>query len=186
MRPLREIVTAFVDRTYLPVNERVPRTWAKADVPPITFAWPENDTSFESAPAAHAFAPCVEIRIEPDRPLSVALPLNATHVELVSVPCPEPVSVLGPMGLPRPARVAVPEAVVPLTAPTPVPAYEAAKRCVLAVHPAGERKHVPTIERIVAHATRAPGTPRTLTTRIYRSLGTSSEDVGLNRNGRQP
>ena len=169
MRPLREIVTALVDRTYLPVNERVPPAWAKADVPPITFAWPENDTSLESAPAAHAFAPCVEIRIEPDRPLSVALPLNTTHVAPVTVPCPEPVSVLGPMGLPRPARVAVPEAVVPLTEPAPVPAYEAEKRCVLAVHPAGERKHVPTIARVVAHATRAPRMPRTLTTRIYRS-----------------
>jgi hypothetical protein len=54
-------------------------------------------------------------------PVRTALPLKTTQVRLTKTPLAEPVRVPGPMVLPRPVRVALPEAVVPLACPEPWP-----------------------------------------------------------------
>jgi hypothetical protein len=78
---------------------------------------PENAILFPEV--LHARAWRAASLIEPRLPLSTALPLNTMQVRLTKTPCPEPVSVPDPMNLPRPAIVALPEALVPLTCPEP-------------------------------------------------------------------
>jgi hypothetical protein len=90
-------------------------------LPPVICALPENGTSFASVLPAHARARRVANLIDPGLPLSTAVPLKTTHVRLTKAPLAEPVSVPGPMMLPRPINVALPEALVPLTSPEPWP-----------------------------------------------------------------
>jgi hypothetical protein len=114
----------------------VPRAPANAPVAPTTRAVPEKETRAPPEPLAHASAPRAASRKEPWRPVSRALPLKVTQLELVKLPVAEPLRVLAPIGLPLPWIVALPEAVLPLTWPEPVPAYVAEKECIRAA-PAG-------------------------------------------------
>jgi len=119
--PASDSVTAPLFRAYVPWKETIPRAPLKRPVPWETFAVPEKETTVGFAPEARARARRAERRIEPDVPLSTAVPLKTTHVVLVKVPRAAPVSVPRPIGVPRPTRLAPPEAVVPLTAPEPLP-----------------------------------------------------------------
>jgi hypothetical protein len=144
------IETVLVDCVYVPLNERAPCAAAYADVPPSTFAVPENETSL--ALPAHACALRTTRWKEPDRPLSVAVPLNTAQLELVNSPTADPLSELDPINLPRPVRVALPDALVPLTFPAPTPRYEPVNECAFAARPAGASRQ-PTI---AASATALP------------------------------
>jgi hypothetical protein len=83
---------------------------------------PEKETRLPPEPPAHACATLTASRNEPRRPVSLALPLKVTQVELVKVPVADPLRVLAPIGLPLPRMVALPDAILPLTWPEPVPA----------------------------------------------------------------
>jgi len=90
----------------------VPRARAKEPVAPTILAAPENET-FPPEPLAHACARRTANRREPRRPVSLALPLKTTQVELVKIPAADPFRVLAPIGLPVPRIAALPEAVLP-------------------------------------------------------------------------
>ena len=118
---------------YVPVKASVPRACANADVPPVTRALPENETTSPAVAFAQARPLRAASLIAPFLPVSTAVPVKATHVGLVETPCAAPLNVLAPMPVPRPVAVPLPEAVLPLTEPLPRPVYVAAKRWFVAV-----------------------------------------------------
>jgi hypothetical protein len=109
------------------VNLSAPVAPANFLVPPTTCARPENETLSAALSLAQACPPRIASRSEPRAPLTVALPSKVTQVGLVKVPSPDPLSVLLPIGLPRPDIVPTPAAFLPLAYPEPVPEYEALK-----------------------------------------------------------
>jgi hypothetical protein len=109
------------------VNLSAPRAPVNFLLPPTTRALPWNETLSAVLSLAQACPPRIASRSEPRAPLIVALPSNVTHVGLVKVPSPDPLSVLLPIGRPRPDIVPTPAAFLPLAYPEPVPEYEAVK-----------------------------------------------------------
>jgi hypothetical protein len=110
----------------------------------VTLALPENETSFTAVPSAHARALWAAKEIVPALPVRTALPVNTTQVLLTNRPLAEPVSLPGPMMRPPPVAVALPEAVVPLTAPDPWPVYVAVNACGVAAS-AGDAATTPAV-----------------------------------------
>src|SRR5580765_3657894 len=114
MRPLNEIVTTRVRTSYVPVKDTVPRAPANLAEPRVTLARPVNDAPL--AAPAHACPPRSESLIAPGRPLSRAVPVKSMHSPVTN-PWPEARNVLGPIGLPRPVAVALPDAALPFACP---------------------------------------------------------------------
>lgn len=142
----------------------MPRARAKEPVAPTTLAVPENETRAPPEPV-HACALRTARRREPRRPVSLALPLKTTQVELVKVPAADPLSVLAPIGLPLPRMAALPDAVLPLTWPEPVPLYVAEKEWIRAARTGPAPSNASTVAAAATGRNLAAGRRSALTRR---------------------